>query len=141
MDWNEFCTQFIARFGAIEEECLFNSFKQLKQTSTVDHYYGQFEKFSEQLKRRIPSLTEEFFLQSFTGGLLKEVRDEVRLLDPETVEQAFRKARFCADIQQENFKELNKYPNGKDYKRGDWSTLKELLTLETREVILQRSKL
>lgn len=47
VDWKEFCTQFVARFGALEEDCLFDSFKQIRQTTTVDHYFGQFEKLRE----------------------------------------------------------------------------------------------
>lgn len=49
--WQEFAEQFTARFGMMGQELLYESFKQLKQTTTVDHYFSQFEKCMEQLKR------------------------------------------------------------------------------------------
>lgn len=56
-DWSLFSKQAIARFSMMEHELLFEHFKQLKHTDTVEQYYNQFEKYIEQLKERIPSLS------------------------------------------------------------------------------------
>lgn len=94
VEWSDFCVQFTARFGALEEELLYDSFKQLRQTSTVEHYFGLFERLMEQLKGRMPSLTEEFFVESFMGGLQKDIKEVVRLVETNSVDQAYKKARY-----------------------------------------------
>lgn len=53
-DWNEFSDQFMERFGALEQDLMFEKFKQLKQITTMEHYLGQFEGLMEQLKEKLP---------------------------------------------------------------------------------------
>lgn len=95
--WTEICEQFIARFGVWEQDLVFDNFKQLQQTTTVELYYGQFEKYRAHLMEKMPLLTEEFFVGSFIGGLKKTYRETLRLLNPLTVEQAYRLARECQE--------------------------------------------
>lgn len=39
---------------------IYDNFKQLQQTTTVELYYVQFEKYRAHLMEKMPSLTEEF---------------------------------------------------------------------------------
>ncbi|XP_074379422.1 uncharacterized protein LOC141720727 isoform X1 [Apium graveolens] len=128
--WPEFCAQFSARFEALEEEMLYDSFKQLKQTSTVEHYFDQFEKLMEQLKRKMPTLTEEFFVESFVGGLHKEVKEVMRLLEPTTVEQAFKRAKYYALWNQKLFDK----GSGKTVKTNQNSRTGKEATLQSLKV-------
>lgn len=93
LEWTDFTLHFSARFGVIEQELLYDKFKQLKQNSTVDHYFSQFEKCMEQLKGKMPQLTEEFFIESFLCGLETDIKNAVMMLAPVTVEAAYKKAR------------------------------------------------
>lgn len=96
VNWREFTAHFVARFGLLEQELLHDKFKRLKQETTVEDYYAQFEKDRGQLKSKLPLLTEEYFLESLISGLQGEVKDTLRMLGPTSVEQAFKKARTCA---------------------------------------------
>nr|XP_017226343.1 PREDICTED: uncharacterized protein LOC108202460 [Daucus carota subsp. sativus] len=93
LEWLEFCKQFTARFGSWEQELLYNKFKQLHQATTVDLYFDEFEKCKEQLRGRMPELTEEYFVESFIGGLQDQIRDTVRMLAPSSIDQAYRQAK------------------------------------------------
>ncbi|KAL8133816.1 hypothetical protein AgCh_009032 [Apium graveolens] len=53
----------------------------------------KFERYMEQLKDRVPSLTEDYFMECFASGLQKEVQVVVQLLGPDTVYHAYKKAR------------------------------------------------
>ena len=93
LEWLEFCKQFTARFGSWEQELLYNKFKQLHQATTVDLYFDEFEKCKEQLRGRMPELTEEYFVESFIGGLQDQIRDTVRMLAPSSIDQAYRQSK------------------------------------------------
>ena len=90
--WQQFTQAFLARFGELETELVFDKFKKLQQTTTVEDYFDEFEKSRGQLLSKIPSLTPEYFLENFIGGLQAEVRGMIRLLEPSTLEQAFNQA-------------------------------------------------
>lgn len=95
MEWTTFCKQFISRFGTREQETLYDNFKHLKQTTTIELYFDQFEKYQEQLKGRMPDLTEEYFVECFVGGLQDKIKETLKLLAPLTVDQAYRQAKKC----------------------------------------------
>lgn len=82
MRWSEFCKKLEARFGIREQELLYDNFKQLEQTSTVNLYFAQFEKYQEQLREKMPSLTEAFFVESFIGGLQSPIKETLKLMAP-----------------------------------------------------------
>lgn len=70
--WPDFCTYFLARFGACENELLYDKFKNLKQEASVESYCNQFALAMGQL--RIKKLTEEHFIEYFISGLQEEVK-------------------------------------------------------------------
>lgn len=91
--WNKFCQAFISRFGELDTELVFDRFKRLQQSTTVEAYYDEFEKCRGQLLDKIPSLTNEYFMENFIGGLQTEIRGMIRLLEPSSLEQALKLAR------------------------------------------------
>lgn len=93
VEWEDFSASFLVRFGILEQELLYDKFKQLKQESSVEVYHDQFERYMEKLKGKLPHLIEEYFVESFVSGLKGEVKNTVRLLAPTSVEQAYKKAR------------------------------------------------
>ena len=87
LEWTDFCKHIAARFGVWEQELLYDKFKHLQQTSTVELYFAQFEKYMEQLKEKMPLLTKEYFV--FISGLQDKTKETLRLLGPVTLEQAY----------------------------------------------------
>lgn len=47
--WQQFTQAFLARFGELETELVFDKFKKLQQVSTVEQYFDEFEKCRGQL--------------------------------------------------------------------------------------------
>lgn len=92
--WQQFTEAFMARFGEADTELVFDKFKRLQQTSSVETYYDEFEKCRGQMLKKIPSLTKEYFLENFIGGLQGELKGMIRLLEPKTLEQALKLARY-----------------------------------------------
>lgn len=60
----------------------------------MELYYDEFEKSRGQILKKLPSLTEEYFLENFIGGLQGEIKGMLRLLEPSTLEQALKHARY-----------------------------------------------
>lgn len=87
------CRCFHIRFGEIDTELVFDKFKRLQQNSSVEEYYDEFEKIRGQILKKIPSLTTDYFLENFVGGLNQEIKGMIRLLEPTSLEQALRLAR------------------------------------------------
>lgn len=92
---------------------MFDKFKKLQQVSTVEAYFDDFEKCRGQLLMKIPSLTTEYFLENFIGGLQNDIRGMLRLLEPTTLEQALKLARFYEQT-------LNSQPKKSNYASGSY---------------------
>lgn len=92
--WQQFTQSFVARFGELDTDMVFDRFKRLQQVSSVESYFDEFEKLRGQLLSKIPSLTEEYFMENFIGGLQTEIKGMIRLLEPKTLDQALKLARF-----------------------------------------------
>lgn len=96
-NWTEFCSQLEARFGMWENDLVYANFKQLRQLTTVESYYSRFKKSMAQLREKMPSLTEEFFVECFIGGLKGSVKEVLRLVGPLSLEQAYKQAKNFQD--------------------------------------------
>lgn len=92
--WQQFAQAFLSRFGELDTELVFDKFKRLQQEGSVESYFDDFEKLRGQLLSKIPSLTNEYFLENFIGGLQLEIKSMIRLLEPSNLEQALKLARF-----------------------------------------------
>lgn len=84
----------MSRLGEIDTEMVFDRVKRLQQLTTVEAYYDEFEKIRGQVLMKIPCLTYDYFLENFIGGLNPEIRSMIRLLDPTSLGQPLRLARF-----------------------------------------------
>ncbi|XP_059315449.1 uncharacterized protein LOC132066077 [Lycium ferocissimum] len=72
---------------------LVREFKKLEQTGTVNEYLEKFEDLKTWVLIRNPTIPEEFFLEFFIEGLVDDIRNTVRLLNPYNFAQAVEKAR------------------------------------------------
>lgn len=89
LNWPEFekllCQRFSDHFGRdIVEE-----FNKLQQTSTIEKYQEKFEELKTLMLIKNRSLTEEYFVSSFTSGLKDEVKPMVKMFKPTTLLGAF----------------------------------------------------
>ena len=104
-DWSNFTEQITQRFGLMDQELLMENFNQLKQVDSLEQYYNEFEGYVVQLREKIPSLTDAYFLESFIGGMQKEIQQDIRILTPKTREAAYQTARYLEQIRSGNEKE------------------------------------
>lgn len=58
---------------------MFEKFKKLQLTKSVEQYYDEFERCRGQLIKNIPSLIPEYFLKNFVGRLLNDIKGMIRL--------------------------------------------------------------
>ena len=86
----------MARFGARENELVFEKFKNLRQDGTLEQYCKQFALCMGQVKARIPQLSEDYFVECYISGVQEDAKQVLKLLGPATVEDAMKKARLCA---------------------------------------------
>lgn len=91
--WAEFSKSFVARFGEVGTENVFEQFKMLKETHGINEYCDDYEKYKGRLLDKIPQLTEEFFVGNFVGGLKEETKKIVKLLEPSTLLQAYKQSK------------------------------------------------
>ena len=88
--WVNLCTHFAARFGVREHELLHDKFKQLRQGDSLEQYCSQFELLMEQLKLKLPQLTEDYFVECIISGLQEDLRKTIKFLTPTTMESALK---------------------------------------------------
>lgn len=116
VSWHQFSEAFIGRFGETDTELVFDRFKRLQQKSSVEEYYDNFEKCRGQVLKKIPNLTDEYFLEILVGGLQSEIKGMIRLLEPTSLEHALKLARY---YEQNLSTQPRKYSNmGSNQKSG-----------------------
>lgn len=114
VSWLQFSEAFVARFGELDTDLVFEKFKKLQQTKSVEEYYDEFEKCRGQLLKKIPGLTTEYFLENFVGGLQGEIKGMIRLLEPNNLAQALKLARYYEQTLNSQPKKFSNY--GSNYK-------------------------
>lgn len=62
----------IVRFTEVGTENVFEQFKLLIQTSSLNQYYDGFERLIGLVICKLPQLIEKFFVANFVGGLKEE---------------------------------------------------------------------
>jgi len=82
--WPVFQAEIKTRFGPPEMYRPFDSFANLKQTTTVRAYLNQFEHISGMLDKLHPS----YIIDQFIGGLKEETRYEVLAARPQFLRDA-----------------------------------------------------
>ncbi|XP_035551104.1 uncharacterized protein LOC118349683 [Juglans regia] len=88
--WEEFTQAVQVRFGSSAYDDPMEALTRLKQVNSVTAYKAEFELFSN----RIKGVSEKNKLSCFLSGLKDEVRLPVRMLNPTTLNDAFRLAKI-----------------------------------------------
>ncbi|KAK2975213.1 hypothetical protein RJ640_003008 [Escallonia rubra] len=81
VSWPNFVRDLYARFSSLFRESIIGEFHKLRQTTTVEHFYNDFETLRSILVSEGRNLEEDYFIQSFISGLKDEIRLEVEKFD------------------------------------------------------------
>ncbi|KAK2970128.1 hypothetical protein RJ640_001605 [Escallonia rubra] len=81
VSWPNFVRDLYARFSSLFRESIIGEFHKLRQTTTVEHFYNDFETLTSSLVSEGINLEEDYFIQSFISGLKDEIRLEVEKFD------------------------------------------------------------
>lgn len=77
---------------------LISQFNKLKQIASIYHYIQEFEELRALLKENNQTLNEEYFLESFIGGLKEEVGKLVEIQKPTSLLDATQMALQSEDL-------------------------------------------
>jgi hypothetical protein len=83
--WDNFEQAIQSRFGPNLYDDPMEALTRLRQTSSISIYKTQFEKLSNRLK----GLSENYKLSCFLSGLMDDIRLPLRLLKPQSLNDAF----------------------------------------------------
>ncbi|XP_048503129.1 uncharacterized protein LOC125498867 [Beta vulgaris subsp. vulgaris] len=94
VEWEDLVVDLCARFkeeigGNVVEE-----FNKLNQTGTIDDYLDAFENLKGLMLQRNPLLPEQYFLDSFIGGLKPNLKPFVKAFKPTSLNAAVEYARL-----------------------------------------------
>lgn len=96
--WEEFERDLCSRFGEEVLEDVAEEIMRMRQEGTMEECQDKFEDIRIRLERLMPNPGESYFLSSFIGGLRDDVRPMVRMMQPSTLAQAFKVAKFQKQI-------------------------------------------
>ncbi|KAL4591834.1 hypothetical protein LXL04_004807 [Taraxacum kok-saghyz] len=82
--WEELKAVILRRFRSVAAGKLYEQWLTVSQTGTVTEYQRKFIEFSAPLS----GVTEEVAMGQFINGLKKEIRAEVRVMNPRSLDQA-----------------------------------------------------
>lgn len=74
-------------------EDVVEEFNKLQQEGTVEEYVEKFEELRVLMAAANPYLSESYYISSFISGLKKEIKPMLRILEPQTLYNAFEQAR------------------------------------------------
>ncbi|KAL4590005.1 hypothetical protein LXL04_002923 [Taraxacum kok-saghyz] len=114
-NWAEFSRAIELRFGPSTFENHQAALFKLSQTSTITAYQSEFEKISN----RVNGLTPDALLNCFLSGLRTDIRNELAILHPTSLNQAYGLAKLVED----KFNAIKpKYPFHRSYSAPSSST-------------------
>ncbi|KAK2973787.1 hypothetical protein RJ640_008192 [Escallonia rubra] len=79
--WNVFVRDLNSRFASLFRESIVGEFHKLRQTTTIESYYNEFEALRSILVSKGFKFEENYYIQSFIGGLKDEIRLEVEKIE------------------------------------------------------------
>ncbi|XP_074271624.1 uncharacterized protein LOC141595557 [Silene latifolia] len=94
VDWNDFIVDLCARFKEEIAGNVVEEFNKLRQTGSIDDYLDAFENLKGLMMQRNPLLPEQYFLDSFIGGLKPSLKPFVRAFKPTTLASVIEYARL-----------------------------------------------
>ncbi|KAK9713615.1 hypothetical protein RND81_06G039800 [Saponaria officinalis] len=92
--WDEFIVDLCARFNEEIAGNVVEEFNKLRQISSIDDYLDAFENLRGLMLQRNPLLPDQYFLDSFIGGLKPAIKPFVRAFKPQTLASAVEFARL-----------------------------------------------
>ncbi|KAK9690943.1 hypothetical protein RND81_09G165300 [Saponaria officinalis] len=96
--WDEFIVDLCARFKEEIAGNVVEEFNKLHQTNSIDDYLDAFENLRGLMLQRNPLLPDQYFLDSFIGGLKPAVKPFVRAFKPQTLASAVEYARLQEEL-------------------------------------------
>ena len=96
--WTQYTEDITTRFGDLYDDPMAD-LKALKQTGSVQDYHDAFDALTSRL-----TLSEEYLLSCYLGGLADEIQLAVRMFTPKSIQQALCLAKLqeAASIAQKN---------------------------------------
>ncbi|XP_074300143.1 uncharacterized protein LOC141631357 [Silene latifolia] len=94
VDWDDFIIDLCARFKEDIAGNVVEEFNKLHQINSIDDYLDAFENLRGLMLQRNPLLPDQYFLDSFIGGLKPSVKPFVRAFKPQTLASAVEYARL-----------------------------------------------
>lgn len=92
--WSEFIIDLCARFRDDHGEYAVEQFKKLCQKGSIEECLDEFEEMRALLMQKNHLLSDEFFLESFIGGMKASIKPFVRAFKPKTISEAVEFARL-----------------------------------------------
>lgn len=114
--WEDFIIDVCTRFQDLGHDNFIREFNKLDQTTRVLEYQERFEELKALMLAKNPSLSEEYFIQSFISGLKEDIRLVVQMFDPNTLQQAIFLARRQECILDRAAKSQPRFSNRSSYR-------------------------
>ncbi|XP_074298515.1 uncharacterized protein LOC141629403 [Silene latifolia] len=130
--WEQFVIDLSARFRDDLSYNIVERFNKLAQTGTITEYIDEFEGLKGLMQQKNPLLPDNFFLESFIGGLKPTIKPFVRAFKPTNMADAIEFARCQEDAIQANLS--NKMPFNKPYNSFSKQTPQLLPLLPTPKI-------
>ncbi|VFQ67546.1 unnamed protein product [Cuscuta campestris] len=92
--WDEFIFDLCGRFKDELDSKVVEEFNKWSQEGTIDAYLERFEELKALMLQRTPMLPEEYFVDSFVGGLKSHIKPFVKALKPQSLDEAVQFARL-----------------------------------------------
>ncbi len=94
INWEELTDGVCRRFDGALMKKLVRKFNKLVQTTTVEKYHEKFEELRARMIYLNPTLSEEYFIQSYISGLKEELIPFIDLSNPNTLQEVYEQARL-----------------------------------------------
>ena len=92
--WEDFVVDVCARFGDELGSHVVEEFNKLKQTGPIEDYLEKFEELKSLMLIKNPSLPNDYFVDSFIGGLDDNIKHFAKAFNPKTLPEAVKYARL-----------------------------------------------
>ncbi|KAL4291221.1 hypothetical protein GQ457_14G001230 [Hibiscus cannabinus] len=112
--WHEFVADLNHRFCDKTHTDVIEEFNKLFQTATVEEYQDQFEALKPFMLLQNCHLPEGYFVSSFISGLKEELKHKVKVHEPATLADAYKKAKLyelAQEIETRKHKYVSKPPS------------------------------
>ncbi|KAL4332246.1 hypothetical protein GQ457_07G001740 [Hibiscus cannabinus] len=107
LTWHEFTADLCHCFCDKNQLDIIEEFNKLSQLNTVEEYQEKFEELKPLMLQQNCHLPESYFISSFISGLREEIKHKVKVHEPTTLVDAYRKAKLyelSMEIETKKFK-------------------------------------